>query len=197
MEKLKIAFFVSGRGSNMKAVIDNIINGRLLADAVCIISNNSNANALKHAVQREIATYHISHTTNPNDHDEKIIEMLDKHQANIICLAGYLKKVSNKIIQHMKGRVINIHPSLLPKYGGEGMYGINVHKAVIQAKESKSGATVHVVNSEYDSGRILLQGEVPVKEDDTPESLADRVLKLEHDIYTDALMMIVSGDIEL
>lgn len=197
MKNLKIAFMASGNGSNMQAVIDSIKSGSLEASVVAVISNNSASGALARAKSESIPHYHISSSTHPGAEADAIINVLETHKADLLCLAGYMKKVDDKVIDFMDGKVLNIHPALLPKHGGKNMYGMKVHEAVIAAGEKQSGATVHLVESEYDKGRILLQAEVPVETNDTPESLATRVLNLEHEMYSDALILIQQGIIEL
>ena len=194
---LNIAFFASHGGSNMQAIIDAIKENKLNAKASCVISNNSNSTALERAKKENIPAYHISSKTHP-EHQEyvrQIIKLLEENNVNIIVLAGFMKKLPAEIINFVDGRVLNIHPALLPKFGGEGMFGINVHKAVIESGEKISGATVHLVDSEYDRGRILNQITVEVLVNDTAESLAERVLKVEHQIYTDTLVKISNGEI--
>ncbi len=194
---LNIAFFASHGGSNMQAIIDAIKDGRLNANAACVISNNSNSGALQRARSENIPAYHISTKTHPIDElrIQRMIEIFIEHNINIIVLAGYMKKLPTEIIEFVGGRVLNIHPALLPKHGGEGMYGINVHKSVIETKDKITGATVHLVDSEYDRGKILQQISIDVLPDDTAESLAERVLAVEHIIYTDTLAKIANGDI--
>lgn len=194
---LRIGFFASHGGSNMQAIIDAIKSGEIDAVAALVISNNSESGAIERAKKEGIPFSHISAKTHPDD-DERIaamLEKLDKNKIDLIILAGYMKKIQSQIIEHVGGRVLNIHPALLPKFGGEGMYGMNVHKAVIESGEKVSGATVHLVDSEYDRGRILMQREVPVIADDTPEALAARVLEAEHLLYKDTLKKIISGEI--
>ncbi len=127
---------------------------------------------------------------------DNAIEHLEKHGVDTIVLAGYMKMLSKRVIEHFKGRVLNIHPALLPKYGGESMYGMAVHRAVIEAKEIESGVSVHSGNSEYDRGKILAQEIVPVFPDDSPEILAARILEVEHQIYCNQ-QKIAKGDIKL
>ena len=180
----------------MQAIIDNIKNGKLNAKAGAVISNNSDAFALKRAEKENIPAYHISNKTH-DDVDAEIINIFDKYNVNTVILAGYMKIVSKRIIEHYNGRVLNIHPALLPKFGGEGMYGINVHKDVILSGAKVSGATIHLVTPNYDDGRILNQMEVPVYTSDTPQILADRVLETEHILYSDTLIKIANGDIKI
>jgi len=195
--KLNICFFASHGGSNMQAIIDNIKLEELDIKISLVISNNSNSTALERAINEGIPSYHLSSITNPDNLDDVIIDKIKEYKVNIILLAGYMRKLGDRVIDEVEGRVLNIHPALLPKFGGKGMYGMNVHQAVIDAKEKKSGATVHIVSSNYDEGRILNQIEVDVFPEDDPETLAKRVLEVEHFIYTDTLKKILSGEIRI
>ncbi|MGB9770820.1 MAG: phosphoribosylglycinamide formyltransferase [Candidatus Kapaibacteriota bacterium] len=199
MEKLRIGFLASHNGSNMQAIIDAIKRGELDAVPAVVISNNSNAFALERARKEGIPAYHISSKQFPNEEelDRAILETLIKHNVNIVCLAGYMKKVGPKVLNHFKNRVLNIHPALLPKYGGKGMYGKFVHEAVLKAREPQSGCTVHLVDEVYDHGRILGQRVVTVFPDDTVETLAERVLNEEHKLYPEILQKIATGEITL
>lgn len=178
----------------MQAIINSVHDGRLQANLCAVISNNSQSGALQRAQKHAIPNYHISEKTHPSHVDDKITELFKYHKVNTVILAGYMKPVSHCLIEAFSGCVLNIHPALLPKFGGRGMYGMNVHRAVLQAGEQVSGATVHLVNSEYDSGKILGQMQVMVQPDDTPETLAARVLEIEHALYTDVLIKISQGE---
>ena len=125
--------------------------------------------------------------------DTSICEVLRNYEVDFVLLAGYMKMVGPLVLSVFEGKILNVHPSLLPKHGGQGMYGINVHRAVIDAGEKKSGATIHLVNSDYDKGKILGQKSVIVDKDDTPDSLAKKVLKIEHCLYVDTLKKIIDG----
>ncbi len=197
MNILNIGFLASHSGSNMQAIIDNAKNGIIKSNLCAVISNNSNSVALQRAADANIPAYHVSEATHQNRVSQRIIEIFDSHNVDLIVLAGYMKLLEPIVIEHFNGRVLNIHPALLPKYGGKGMYGMNVHKAVIEAKEKVSGATIHLVSPEYDKGRILSQMQVPVLENDSPEALADRVLKIEHILYSDTIKKIELGEIQL
>ncbi len=199
MNKLKLAVFASHSGSNLQAIIDNIKNGYLNAEIVAVISNNSNAYALERARLAKIDTFHISSKTHPNETDylNAILNILDSKKVDLIILAGYMKPIPVEIINKYYNRILNIHPALLPKFGGSGMYGMNVHKAVIESKEKTSGATVHIVDEKYDNGKILYQESVNVDENDTPETLADKVLQIEHKIYSKVIKLISEGKITL
>ncbi|MFN3269317.1 MAG: phosphoribosylglycinamide formyltransferase, partial [Candidatus Kapaibacteriota bacterium] len=146
-----------------------------------------------------IPAYHISSKQYPTEEelDKAILETLIKHNVNIVCLAGYMKKVGPKVLNYFKNRVLNIHPALLPKFGGKGMFGKFVHEAVLNAGEKESGCTVHLVDEIYDHGRILGQKIVPVYPDDTVETLAQRVLEQEHKLYPEVLQKIAKGEIIL
>lgn len=196
---VRLGFLASGRGSNMQAIIEACKNGKIKAEPVVVISNNATAGALEIARRESIAAFHLSNHTHPDPDllDQAITETLQHHHADLVILAGYMKKIGPALIGTYRNRIINIHPSLLPKFGGQGMYGIHVHEAVLAAGEKTTGATVHLVEGEYDSGRILKQREVKVMPDDTPESLAARVLEAEHTLYADVLKDIIGGKIIL
>ncbi len=187
--KTRIAVFCSGNGSNFKALFEAIRNKQLPAEIVLCISNRSQCGAMEFAQQNGISTLHITEKqfASFDEFAETMVERLKEHQIDIILLAGYMRKVPDAVVAAFPDRMLNIHPALLPKFGGEGMYGIHVHTAVLEAGETETGATVHFVNEEYDKGEILLQRTVPVLPDDTPETLAARVLECEHRLYPDAL----------
>ena len=199
MPKLIIGFMASHGGSNMQSIIDNIKEANIYGEAACIISNNSKSGASERAEKEGIPFYHISGKTHPDteEHDRAIIEAFMKHNVNIVVLAGYMRKVNPLVINKWRGRMLNSHPALLPKFGGPGMWGMHVHNAVIEAKEKYSGPTVHVVDEQYDHGRILAQAKIPVLDDDTPETLAARVLEEEHKLYPMVLKKIGEGIINL
>ncbi|HRT67585.1 MAG TPA: phosphoribosylglycinamide formyltransferase [Bacteroidota bacterium] len=199
MANLRLAVFASHEGTNLQALIDAQKEGRLLAEIVCVISNNSNSGALHRAKAANIPAYHISDKmfVSNDDYVKALIDILDKHNANLIILAGYMKMIPIEIIRKYKNHILNIHPALLPKYGGKGMFGLNVHKAVIEAGDKVSGATVHIVNEEYDKGRILNQVQVEVLPDDTPETLAARILPFEHKLYAETINKIAKKEIIL
>ena len=199
MNMIHLGFLASGRGSNMQAIINACAGGALRAEPVVVISNNPDAGALIIAKNKKIPNYHLSSKTHPDPKqlDKTITETLNNYQADLIVLAGYMKQVGPVLLKEYKNRVINIHPSLLPRHGGKEMYGMNVHRAVIDAGEKETGATVHLVNDKYDEGLILAQRKIDVATTDTAESLAERVLEVEHLLYTEVLQDIVSGKILL
>jgi len=194
-----IGFLASHRGSNMQSIIDACANGRLQAEPVVVISNNSDSGALDRARQHGIPAYHISskHFPDPDSLDAEICNTLKKHNVDLVVLAGYMKKVGPHTLDAFKGRIINIHPALLPKYGGKGMYGSKVHEQVLASGDTETGVTIHIVTDGYDTGPILAQEKVPVGKDDTVESLADRVIITEHELYVTTIARIISGEIPL
>jgi phosphoribosylglycinamide formyltransferase-1 len=194
-----IAFFASGRGSNAEAILENIHLGNIVAKPVLLITNNSKAEVLKHAEFFKVPWYHISNQTHPNEEKRVrfMLELLSFYDTDLLILAGYMKKIPNEIIEAYPNKIINIHPALLPKFGGKGMYGLNVHKAVIDSEEKITGATVHIVTDEYDQGRILAQQSIEIEEGDTPESLQKKVLKIEHTLFSKVIQDIISKKIEL
>jgi len=199
MEKLKVGVLISGGGTNMQAIINACLSDEIPAEIVAVISNNSNAFGLERAKKAGIPGYHISNTHYPNDADldKAIASKLKEHGAELVCLAGYMKKRGSAFLDVFKNRVINIHPGPLPEYGGKGFYGLNVHHAVIEAGEEFSGPTVHLVDEEYDHGPPVGHIKVPVLPDDTPESLAERVLEKEHKLYPDVIGAIARKELDL
>ncbi|SHN02317.1 phosphoribosylglycinamide formyltransferase-1 [Fibrobacter sp. UWR3] len=181
----KIGVMASGGGSNFKAIIERIGEGDLEAQCKFLITNNGTCGAVEHAKEYGIPVYHISGKTHPEQaaYEAALLEVLDKYDVDLLILAGYMKALPVCIVRRMENRILNIHPSLLPKYGGKGFWGIHVHEAVIAAHEKESGPTVHLVSEEIDQGKILAQVKVPVLEGDTPEVLAARVLEQEHNLY--------------
>lgn len=191
MADLSIAVFASGGGTNLQALIDQVKSGQLQGRIGAVISNNSGAYALERARLENIPTYHVSGKVYPekNQFLSGMFDILDRNEVNLIILAGYMKLLPREIIRKYRSRTINIHPALLPRYGGRGMFGINVHKAVIESGDRISGATVHLVDEIYDHGAILIQRTVPVLKNDTPGTLAARVLQVEHKILPEAAGM--------
>ncbi|OGS35882.1 MAG: phosphoribosylglycinamide formyltransferase [Elusimicrobia bacterium RIFOXYB2_FULL_49_7] len=190
-----LAVFASGSGSNLQSIIDEIENNSLPAHIAFVLSNNSNAFALERARQYRIPAIHFSAVKFPDtrEFDNKLLQLLVDNNVELIVLAGYMKLLPAIVVQAFKGKILNIHPGLLPKYGGKGMFGMNVHQAVIAGKEKESGATVFFVTEAYDDGPVILCEKVPVLADDTPELLAKRVLAVEHRIYPEAIRQVCSG----
>lgn len=199
MKRMNIAFFASHGGSNFQAIVESIKSGNIEANASLLISNNSDCYAFERAKALGVPYRHISSAQfdNSDDFNQELLNVLNRFEIDLIVLAGYMRKIPQVIIKKYKNRILNIHPALLPKYGGKGMYGMNVHNAVYEAKESKSGATVHLVSEEYDEGRILKQLEITIEPEDNPEKIAEKVLAVEHILYTETIKDIVNGTIKL
>lgn len=195
----RLGFLASHRGSNLQAILDACRSGRLPAVAGVVISNNENAGALARAQLERVPAVHLSGRTHPDPAalDQAIAETLSRHAVDLVVLAGYMKKLGPITLARYRGRVVNIHPSLLPKHGGLGMYGERVHAAVLAAGDTESGASVHVVSGEYDQGPVLAQQRVPVLPGDTVEALAARVLVQEHALYVETLKRIITGELLL
>jgi len=176
----KIAIFASGSGTNAQNIIE-YFNTKKTAVVSCVLSNKSDAYVLKRAQNFNIPTL----TFNRQEFYEsaKVLDFLIENEINWIVLAGFLWLVPENIVDSFPGRIVNIHPALLPKHGGKGMYGLNVHKTVIENKESETGITIHFVNKKYDEGNIIFQTRCSVNNADTPGSLADRVHQLEYKYY--------------
>jgi phosphoribosylglycinamide formyltransferase-1 len=196
---MRLGFLASHNGSNMQALIDACKNGTLRATPAVVISNNGESGALRRAEAEGIPHYHLSSATHgdPEALDQAILDALLRHGTEVVALCGYMKKLGEKTLARFAGAILNIHPSLLPKFGGRGMYGIRVHEAVLAAGETETGATVHLVDAEYDTGPILAQIRVPVLPGDTPESLQARVLPFEHRLYRETLQRIAVEEIVL
>ena len=184
-DKKKIVVFLSGGGSNFKKIHKSILNEDIKGSIELLITNNSRSPAISYAQSYGLNTY-ICNRAQYNDYKSysiHLLDVLDNANPDLILLAGYIKKLPKLVIARFNNKILNIHPSLLPKYGGKGFYGILVHKAVIDAKEKYSGATIHFVNENYDEGPIIYQKQIKVGRYDTPEVLATKVLKIEHHIF--------------
>ena len=184
----RLAVLASGRGSNLQAIIehfDNLARERV-AKVVLVASNRADSPALIRAAAASIDIAHF----NAADDGSELLGLLQTFKIDLVALAGYLKRIPRKVIREYPGRIINVHPALLPAFGGEGMYGARVHEAVISSGAQESGVTVHLVGDEYDRGPIVAQWRVPVNQSDTAESLAQRVLNVEHVVYPRAVEMV-------
>jgi phosphoribosylglycinamide formyltransferase-1 len=196
---MRCAVFASGGGSNFQALIDRKIAGDLHVEFVLLIGNNSSAAAFEKARAASIPTLHTapSHFESESLYTKKLLESLEKSRTELIILAGYMKKLPSEIVQKYRHRIINIHPGLLPAFGGKGMYGSHVHDAVIEYGAKISGITIHFVDEEYDHGPIIAQVTVPVMDSDDSHALAERVLKVEHGNYWKAIEAIANGQIRI
>ena len=190
---MRIAVFASHNGSNFQAITEACKSGEIKGEVALLISNNKKSQAIARAKNLHIQFLHISENVEPNEQlrDTKISSLLNEHNCELVVLAGYMKKLSSTVIDSFSGKIINIHPSLLPKYGGKGMYGSKVHKEVLKNKEYVSGVTVHLVNSDYDKGEILSQQTIPITENETPESLAEKARRVEHHLIIKTIKEII------
>lgn len=188
-QKTIISFLASHGGSSARRIIAAIQQGAIEAVVGVLITNNHDSAIYQWCRDNGIAVRHISGKTHPDPklEDRAILQALDQANTGLVVLSGYMKKIGPLTLSSYSGNILNIHPSLLPKFGGHGMYGDRVHKAVLEAGETVSGASVHIINEEYDEGPILMQREVPVLNDDSVESLRTRVQGIESDLYIDAI----------
>jgi len=184
----RLAVLASGRGSNLQAIIEHFENltRERVATVALVASNRADSPALIRAATASIDIAHF----NAADDGSELLALLRKFRIDLVVLAGYLKRIQPKVIREYAGRIINIHPALLPAFGGEGMYGARVHEAVIASGARETGVTVHIVDDEYDRGPIVAQWPVQVNQSDTAESLAARVLNVEHVVYPRAVEMV-------
>ena len=187
LNKIKTSVFISGNGSNLKNLFRFSLKKKSPIEIVLVISNNSKAKGLIFAKRKNIKNK-VFNFINKKESENKVLKELKKEKIDLICLAGFMKILSKNFIQKFKGKIINIHPSLLPKYKG-----LNTHLKAIKNKDKYSGCTVHLVNSKLDSGRIILQKKIKIKKKETPKSLSKRVLKEEHILYPKAIKKIYSN----
>ena len=192
---VSVALFASGSGSNVAALLEHRYTGAVRPCYRCLIGNNSGAPVMALARARGVPAYHVSRHTHPRRaaYVARLEEVLTEHGIELIVLAGYMKLLPVAIVRRWRGRILNIHPALLPRHGGRGMYGMAPHRAVLAAGEQETGVTVHWVDEEYDRGRILMQRTVPVLPADTPDTLARRVRAVEHDTYRRAVEQVAAG----
>ena len=195
MSGVKIAVLVSGGGTNMQAIINEIEKGNIKGNIEIVISSKDTAFALKRAADYGIEGVCIGKDNFPDAHKktEEIIRILEEKKIELVVLAGYMSILDNKLIEKYRNRMINIHPSLIPSFCGKGYYGTKVHEAALEYGVKVSGATVHFVDEGTDTGPIILQEAVEVKQDDTADSLAERVLKVEHRLLPKAVKLFCEG----
>ena len=187
IRKKKLAVLVSGTGTNLQAIIDAIKNGDLIdTEIVVVISNKKDAYALERAKNEGIKTFFC-------ESDGKLIELINAYKVDLIVLAGYTRILTEQFVNAFPNKIINVHPALLPDFGGKGMYGHKVHEAVLKSRVKESGCTVHFVTLKVDSGPIIAQRKVPVMPDDTVETLSKRILVEEHDLLVESIKKILSS----
>jgi len=194
---MNLAFLASNNGSSLRAIVAAIETGDLAATPRLVVSNRKAAPALEFAREHGARTLWIPTTADPKGADVRLATALRAAEADLVILSGYLRKLGPATLGAFGGRILNIHPALLPKHGGQGMYGRRVHEAVLVAGESESGATVHLVDDEYDHGAVVAQVTVPVTRDDTAETLERRVMAAEPGLFVRTLQRIIRGDLRL
>ena len=197
---IKIAVFASGGGTNLQALLEAQEAGLFKGKIGLVFSNVPGAKALERAEGHRVETVAITskgYSGSREDYDQEVLNLCQAKKIDLICLAGYMRILTPVLIKAYPYKIMNIHPALLPKFGGEGMYGHHVHEAVVKAKEKESGATVHFVTEGVDAGPVILQGNVKVFPNDTPETLAEKVLKIEHLIYPEAVRLFCEGKIKV
>jgi len=197
--KLRLGVLASGRGSNLQAILDHCADGRLSAQVVVVISDVAEAQALERARQAGVPAVFFNPRDFPNReaYDVAITETLRSHAAQLVVLAGYLCILASPLLETYSGRILNIHPSLTPAFCGKNMHGLRVHQAALDYGVKVSGLTIHFVDAGVDAGPIILQHPVPVLDDDTPESLAERILRFEHEKYSEVIQLIAENRVKL
>jgi phosphoribosylglycinamide formyltransferase-1 len=194
---MNLAFLASNNGSSMRAILAAIERRELSSRGVLAVSNRRSAPALEIAAQHGLPTLVIQTASDPEGADQTLARALQEAGADLVILSGYLRKLGPATLSTFDRRILNIHPALLPKHGGAGMYGRRVHEAVVAAREHVSGASVHIVDSEYDHGAVLAQVEAPVLPDDTAETLEARVMACEPRLFVETLQRIEKGELRL
>ena len=192
----RLAVLASGRGSNLRALYEYLAHGErdALAQVALVLSDHADAGALSYARTHDIPVAAVDGGTLAGD---RLLARLNSHRIDLVVLAGYMRLVPEVVVNAYRGRILNVHPALLPAFGGRGMYGTRVHAAVIAAGARVSGATVHFVDERYDHGAIVAQWPVPVLAADTPQALAARVLRVEHALYPPAVLAVAQARIAL
>lgn len=193
---MKIAFFASHNGSAARAISEACLNGSLNATPVLLVSNNPGSKALDWAKELRVKTAVIN-AGNANDPDTAIAGLLEDHHIDLVVCSGYMKLIGPETIKAVHGAILNVHPALLPKYGGKGMYGRHVHQAVFDAKDTETGITIHLVDGEYDHGRVVAQKTLPVFSTDSVEDIENKVKAAEPDFYIETIKNILTGKITL
>ncbi len=197
--RIHLAVFASGSGSNFQAIVEAVEAGALPLEVVLCLSDKPGAGVLGRAARKGIPTAVLApgDFTDADAYERALLDVLERHRVTFIALAGYMKLIPAAVVRAFRGRMLNIHPALLPAFGGKGMYGLRVHRAVLDYGARWTGATVHLVDEHYDTGPVVLQEPVPVRQDDTPEALAARVLVVEHRLYPEALGLFAEGRVVL
>jgi phosphoribosylglycinamide formyltransferase-1 len=196
---MRIGILASHEGTTLQAVLDAVAEGRIQARVAVVISNNSDSGALRRAQASGVPGVHLSSSTHshPDQLDRAILETLTGAQVDVVLLAGYLKKLGPGVLEAYRGRILNTHPALLPKFGGTGMYGSRVHEAVLASGDRETGVTVHLVDADYDTGPVLAQCRVPVLPGDSLTELAARVQAREREFVVETLVKFAEGTLSV
>ena len=195
---LKIAVFVSGRGSNLKSIVNKIEEGEINAQISAVISNKVDCPALIFSKEKSFRTFVVSSVqTKDSISFNELKKILIDFDIQLIVLAGFLKKIPDEFVDEFENKIINIHPALLPSFGGKGMYGMNVHNAVFNSSAKISGATIHFVNKVYDEGKVIAQKCVDISDVKSPEEIAERVLKIEHTLLPEVVKHFAEGKVKI
>jgi len=192
---VRIGVLASHEGTTLQAVLDAVARGRLRASVAVVISNNRESGALRRARASGVAAVRLSSVTHPDPDllDGAILEALTDARVDVVLLAGYMKKLGPRVLEEYRGRILNTHPALLPKFGGQGMYGNRVHEAVLSSGDVETGVTIHLVDAEYDTGPIVAQCRVPVLPGDSAAELASRVQARERELVVETLARMAEG----
>ena len=199
--KLHLGVLCSGGGTNLQAILDNCAAGRLAAEVAVVVADVA-CGGLERARRAGVPAVHIDRRDRARyptreAYDEAVLAALQHHRVDLVCHAGYLRIMTPELAEAFAGRMLNVHPALLPSFGGVGMWGHHVHEAVLSYGCKVSGCTVHFVTAEPDAGPVVLQRAVPVAEDDTPETLAARILPHEHALYSEAIQLFAEGRLRI
>lgn len=193
----KIAVFASGRGSNFAAILEQIKLGSIQGEIMCVLSDAVHPPVFDIAKEHQIPTHWVNRRqfSDAADYARFLIDLLESYGVELVILAGYLKLIPAPVVNRFRNAIVNIHPALLPNFGGKGYYGLKVHEAVINSGVKITGVTVHFVDEHYDNGQVIVQEKVAVLADDTPETLARRVLAVEHRLYPEVVRAICNDKI--
>ncbi|MGE5353617.1 MAG: phosphoribosylglycinamide formyltransferase [Acidobacteriota bacterium] len=195
---LKIAVFVSGRGSNLQAILDAKQSGALNVEVAAVFTDRPESGAVEKAKQNSIPVWFLSKENSSGSLSyEKLAGLLEELKVDLVVLAGFLKLVPEAVIDKYENKIINIHPALLPSFGGKGMYGMNVHRAVFNSSAKITGPTVHFVDKIYDNGKIIAQRAVDISDVSSPEEIAERVLKIEHELLPFVIRKFEEGKVKI
>jgi phosphoribosylglycinamide formyltransferase 1 len=194
---MRLAVFASGTGSNFQAILDAVDSGTLVAEVVLLVTDRPQAGAVARAERHGVPVAVCSPEEDAESFERELLLALESHGADFVALAGFMRHVPSGVVNAFRHRILNIHPALLPAFGGAGYYGRRVHRAVLEHGARWTGVTVHLVDEDYDTGPIVLQEPVPVQADDDEDTLAARVLEVEHRLYPEALRLFADDRVRI